>query len=359
MELKSSSNKKIRFESTQKDEFLATVRKRVDNYFKENKLSRYATTGIHVKVAAHFIIGIALYLSIIFQLFHPIVLLIMSGFLGVISGFIGINLCHDCLHGSYSPNPKVNRLLGYCYDFVGLSSYIWKMTHNGGHHTYTNITGHDPDIDKPFILRLSPGSKWYPFHRFQQFYIWLLYSFVGINWIYVADYLSVAQEWKKISWSELAIFCFFKIINFIVFLGIPLYVMTLPWWQILLGYLVYQMAGGFAVALIFQLAHLVENVQFPTPDETGVMDNQWGAHEMLTTANFGTNNSILNILVGGLNFQIEHHLMPYISHAHYKNIAPIVKATAREFGLPYNESPTMLEAIKSHYRVIKRLGSGA
>ena len=351
-----TSSKKIKFVSPKRDLFLATVRERVDQYFKEKNISRHATTGTLIKVGIHFILGIALYFSIILQLFSAPILLVLSGFLGIVSGFIGVNLCHDCMHGSFSSNVKVNRALSYIYDFVGLSSFVWKITHNGGHHTYTNIHGHDPDIDKPFILKLSPGSQWYPFHRFQHFYIWLLYSLVGINWVFFADYLWVAKEWKKISWTEFALFLTFKIINFIIFLGIPLYVMTLPTWQILLGYLSYQVFGGFAVALVFQLAHLVENVDFPVPDDDGVLNNQWGAHEMHTTSNFGTNNSALNVLVGGLNFQIEHHLMPYVSHSHYKDISPIVRQTAKEFNLPYHECPTLLEAVKSHYRVIRRLG---
>jgi len=346
---------RIKFSSNQGDRFLAVVRQRVDDYFKQQGISRYATWSTHVKVMWHFALAIALYTCIVGQLFSAWILLPMAMLLGVVSGFIGVNLCHDCLHGSYSASPRLNQIFGYAYDVVGLSSLVWKATHNGGHHTYTNIAGLDPDIDKPFLLRLTPSDQHYWFHRWQYLYIWILYALVGINWIFYSDYSIVMSDLKKVSKRDLIIFFTFKAVNFIIFLAIPLYVMTLPWWQIMIGYLGYQVAGGFAVALVFQLAHMVENVEFPEPKD-GVIDQPWGEHEMRTTANFGTNSKLLTYFLGGLNFQVEHHLMPYVSHVHYPAISPIVKETAQEFGLPYCESPSMMAAIASHCRLLYELG---
>ncbi|MBA2727894.1 MAG: acyl-CoA desaturase [Parachlamydiaceae bacterium] len=351
-------SKKIRFTTGNGEQFLTVVRQRVDQYLNQQGVHRYATWTTHTKVILHIALGLFLYFSIIWQLFSPWILFPMSMLLGMVSGFIGVNLCHDCLHGSYSANPRVNLYLGYTYDFVGLSSLVWKMTHNAGHHIYTNIPGLDPDIDKPFLLRLTPDDKHYWFHRWQSVYIWLLYSLVGINWIFYSDYATIVREINKISRRDLLIFFAFKAINFLIFLAIPMYVMTLPWWQILLGYLGYQVAGGFAVALVFQLAHMVENLEFPAPSKEGTIDRPWGEHEMYTTANFGTKNIFLTYFLGGLNFQIEHHLMPYVSHVHYPSIAPIVKKTAAEFNLPYRESPSMLAAIASHWRLLRELGRG-
>lgn len=348
---------KPKFLSSSHDNFLNTVRHRVDEYFKKNNLSRHATTTLHFKVALHYIIAVLLYISIIAELFPPLVLLAMAMSLGVISGYIGINLCHDSLHGAYSSNSKINQLLGYAYDVVGLSSFVWKTTHNKGHHIYTNIAGVDPDLHKPVLLRLTPTDKHYPFHRWQHLYIWVLYSLVGLNWIYYSDYVCIAKEWHKVTIRERVLFFLFKFVNFAIFVAFPLYFMTLPWWQIAIGYLGYQMAGGFSVALIFQLAHLVERLHFPTPNAEGIIDKDWGDHEMYTTANFATNNHFLSYVLGGLNFQIEHHLMPYISHIHYKTISPIVKDTALEFGLPYFENSTFCGAVASHWRLLKKLGS--
>jgi len=346
---------KIKFASQRGDEFLTTVRKRVDQYFLKHNLSRNANVNLYIKVVLLFVVLIALYVAIIMEMFPPLILLFMSMALGLVSGFIAINLSHDCLHGAYSENPKVNHVLGYSFDLVGLSSYVWKVSHNGGHHTYTNIAGFDPDIDKPALLRLTPSSPRYFFHRWQHIYIWILYSLVGMNWILHSDYVHMYQYYNKASRSDIFWFYFFKALNLLLLVGIPLYVMTIPWWQIMIGYLGYLVTGGFPIALIFQLAHLVENVEFPEPDQSGLINKNWGEHEMRTTSNFGKSD-LLNYLVGGLNFQVEHHLMPYISHVHYNKISGIVKETAKEFGLPYNQHPSMWKAIVSHYQTLRKLG---
>jgi linoleoyl-CoA desaturase len=348
---------KIKFHTKQDNDFLSVVRSRVDRYFKETGKSRHAPSSQKVKVICFLCAWITVYTTLLLQPFSPLYLLLLAGLLGVITGFFGVNLSHDAVHGSFSSNSFINNCLGYTYDMIGMSSLVWRMTHNGGHHTFTNIAGHDPDIDKPFLLRLAPQNKWRWFHRYQQFYIWLLYTLVSVNWIYLSDFLYLYQERKKVTFKNFALFLFFKVVSVFIFLGIPYLVINLPFWQILIGYLFLQGVGGFAVALVFQLAHLVENVEFPLPGEGGVMEHQWGEHEMRTTANFATSSNALNILLGGLNFQIEHHLFPYIAHGHYKTISPIVRQTAKEFNLPYVENPTLISAICSHFRVLKKLGS--
>lgn len=358
MAIGSLNTKKVKFVGKTQNDFISTVKQRVEKYFIEKKISRYSNMTMYLKSCLLIAVMALLYTVIIFEAASLPILLICSMFLGIISGMIGINISHDALHGSYSSNLLLNRLLGYTYDFVGLSSCVWKITHNYNHHIYTNIAGMDHDIDKAILLRLSSKDMLYRFHYYQNWYIVFLYSLTGINWIYLSDYLYLYREFdkQKIPYSELYIFFFFKILNFIVFLGIPLMVMTIPWWQILIGYLALQMVGGITVALIFQLAHLVENVHFPEPDHQGVIHQQWGIHEMMTTSNFATANPFINYICGGLNFQVEHHLFPYICHVHYKSIAPIVKETAKEFNLPYNENTTVRKALKSHFRLIKRLG---
>lgn len=350
--------KKIKFASKSSSDFISTVKKRVEKHFVENNISRYANLTMYFKSFFLIVLLAFLYIVIIFEAASLPVLLVCAMLLGIVSGMVGINISHDALHGAYSPSSLVNRLLGYTYDFVGLSSCVWKITHNYNHHIYTNIAGMDHDIDKAILLRLSAKDKLYRFHYYQNWYIFFLYTLTGLNWIYLSDYLYLYREFdkQKMPYSELVIFFLFKALNFIIFLGIPLMVMTLPWWQILFGYIVSMMAGGITVAMIFQLAHLVENVRFPEPDNQGVIHEQWGVHEMMTTSNFATQNPFVNYICGGLNFQVEHHLFPYLCHVHYKYIAPIVKETAKEFNLPYNENVTVREAIRSHYRLIKRLG---
>lgn len=353
------AKQRIKFINQYGEDFLTAVRRKVDLYFKRTGKSRNATRQHRVKVLLMFTAWIGLYTTILLQPFSASVLLLLAIALGVLTGILGINVSHDAAHGSFSRNPKVNKLLGYTYDLIGMSSYVWRITHNGGHHTFTNIAGHDPDIDKPFLLRLTPQSPRLWFHSYQNWYIWFLYSLVSLNWIYISDYVYFFKEMKKAPFYETVLFFFFKVVNALIFVVTPLMVMTLPWWQIMIGYVALQMAGGFAVALIFQLAHLVENVGFPEPDDEGLVHNQWGVHELLTTSNFGTDSPFLTYTLGGLNFQVEHHLFPHIAHSHYHEISPIVRETAEEFNLPYNENASFAAAVASHWRLLKKLGEGS
>lgn len=349
--------RRIRFLNQHGEDFLAAIRRKVDVYFKETGKARSATFGHHAKVILMVVAWFVLYAAIINEPFSPPILLVLAMALGMLTGILGVNISHDAAHGSYSLNAKTNKILGYSYDLIGLSSYVWRITHNGGHHIFTNIAGHDPDIDKPFLLRLSPQSPRLWFHAFQNWYIWILYALVSINWIFVSDYVYFFKHIRRTPFFEMVLFFFFKGLNLFIFILFPMIYMTLPWWQVLIGYAALQMAGGFTVALIFQLAHIVEKTSFPKPDSAGLVHSPWGAHEMLTTANFGTKNAFLTHVLGGLNFQVEHHLFPHIAHSHYKEISPLVRETAEEFNLPYNESQTMAAAVASHWRLLKKLGA--
>jgi linoleoyl-CoA desaturase len=114
--------------------------------------------------------------------------------------------------------------------------------------------------------------------------------------------------------------------------------------------------AGLILSLVFQLAHVIEDAEMPKPDTSGTMKNTWAIHQLLTTVNFSTKSKVLNWFTGGLNHQIEHHIFPHISHVHYNKIGVIVKKTAKEFNLPYNEYKTIRGALFSHFRFLKQMG---
>ena len=114
--------------------------------------------------------------------------------------------------------------------------------------------------------------------------------------------------------------------------------------------------AGLILSVVFQLAHVVEEAHFPVPDEKGNIENEWAIHQMETTADFSRKSWLITYYVGGLNYQTEHHLFPRICHVHYPKLAPIVEATAKEFGVPYIYNETFITALKSHMSVISKLG---
>lgn len=353
-----SNSLKIKFQKGQEGEFFDTVKKRVEEYFKRNGYDRHANLRINIKILILFTLYFALFALIYSNIFQGIQLIFLYSVLGFVTSLICCNFCHDLLHGSYFRSQKLNRILGYIYDINGLSSYMWRITHNMRHHTFTNIPGHDEDIDKAILLRLSPKDELYAFHRYQHIYAFILYFLTSLNWAYYSDWKGLYEESKRmvIPKKDLFLFVFFKAINLAIFLILPMLLLSAPWWQIILGFLCMHFVGGFFSAIIFQLGHVIEHVEYPEPDPEGHIPNRWAIHEMQTTSNFSSGSSFWTWLAGGLNHQIEHHLFPHVCHIHYPSIYKIVEGTAEEFNVPYHNQPSFSSAVKSHFRVLKRLG---
>jgi linoleoyl-CoA desaturase len=352
----------LRFASHQHDSYFSTVKKRVDNYFKENHLSKHANKAMITKSLLLALTSTGLYLTILTEYFPNYIQLLLAVLLGMDLAFIGFNISHDAIHGAYSSNKKINNLLGLSFNLLGANAYVWNITHNIVHHTYTNISGHDEDIEiAPGLIRVLPEEKKYKIHRYQHIYAFALYSLASIAWVFRKDYVKffnkkVGQYQKRHPKKEYFNLFFYKAVYYSLFIVVPLLVMDITWWQFLIGFLVMHIAKGLVLGLIFQLAHVVEGTEFPHPDQTGNIQESWAAHQMRTTANFARKNRLINYLCGGLNHQIEHHLFPTICHIHYPKIADIVKETAHEFGLPYIENPTFVAALKAHSSYLKKLG---
>jgi len=358
-------NSKIRFTNTNKSTFFATARQRVDTYFKENNISRYANKAMWGKTIFYLATFLGLYLLLISNQFSLGVMFGLAILIGIFSAFIGFNVCHDAIHGSFSSNPKVNSFFSFIFNLVGASPYMWSITHNVVHHTYTNIPGHDEDIEvAPGLVRIAEDEKVNKIQRFQHLYAFGLYSLASLSWVLRKDYVKFFQ--KKIGEHptnhpkrEYFNLFFYKAIYYFLFIALPLIVLDITWWQFLIGFICLHLAEGLVMGLVFQLAHVVEGTDFPLPNDQGNMEEAWADHQLRTTANFATNSKLASFLLGGLNRQIEHHLFPKVCHIHYPMISKIVKQTAHEFNLPYIESPTFMAALKSHYRMLRKLGKEA
>jgi linoleoyl-CoA desaturase len=278
--------------------------------------------------------------------------------LGVLSAFGTLNIVHDALHNAYMKYRRGNRFLGFVMDIFGGSSFYWKKEHTVDHHIFTNIKGHDVDLNVPFLIRVCPEGKRHPMHRFQHFYAPLLYCLNLMRWTWFSDYKRMIQTLRsaKPLYGDVFTALFFKVVHISLFLIIPMLVLNAAWWQILIGYISFLAVIGLILTTIFQLAHIVEHVAFPVPDDEGQIENHFFKHQIMTTANFATENLFVNFCTGGLNFQIEHHLFPHICHIHLPKIAKIVQKTAQEFGLPYHANPSFFRALQSHFRLLKFFG---
>lgn len=365
--MSSSKSTKLRFIDKNKSEFFATVKVRVDEYFTKNNISKNANGLMYFKTFLFLGGSIALYLLIVFGPFNIYENWLLSTILGTFMAFIGFNVSHDAIHGAYSSNPLVNKIIGnYSFYYIGGSPYIWNITHNQIHHTYTNIPEHDEDIEiAPGLIRLSPEDKITKIQKWQHIYGFLLYGLASVNWVLRKDYKKFYQKQigafdnSKHSFKEYFNLFFFKAIYYGIFIVVPLIVMDITWWQFIIGFVTMHIFMGLVLGLVFQLAHVVEGTDFPMTNTDGNIEEAWAVHQMKTTANFGTKDFITSFLCGGLNQQVEHHLFPKICHVHYPAISDIVKQTAKEFGVPYIENRTFFTAIKSHYSMLKQFGFDA
>jgi len=277
---------------------------------------------------------------------------------------IGCSIMHDSNHDSYSANKGLNKYLGKIIIFVGGYDVTWRLQHNVLHHTYTNIEGLDHDIDAGIFLRFSPHTKRRRFHKYQHIYAWFLYGLLTFQWATIKDFRQVKEYHKldllkkeKLTLKQ-ALFqvTLYKIIYYAFIIALPVLFSGVAWYHILLGFFIMHFVSGLLLSCIFQLAHVMEECEFPAPNDSRKMENNWAIHQMLNTANFAPKSKVLGWFIGGLNHQVEHHLFPYICHVHYKHISVIVKDTAHEFGVPYYEQPTFMSALIEHARMLRKLG---
>lgn len=344
--------------------FQKELRLRVNAYFEENDLSITGNLRLYVKAITLISVFSALYVLLVF--FTPVwyIALPAAGLLGITLAGIGFNIMHDGSHGSFSKSHAWNKAAAFTLDFFGASSFLWSQKHNMIHHTYTNIDGIDEDIDIRPMLRIASTQKRYWFHKYQHIYCIPVYGLAHIFWIVGKDFRKYFLRKignvpvKEVSATDHLTFWMSKASFLFFFIGLPLYFigskMFIP------GFIVFSICSGITLGLVFQLAHAVEHTEFPIPNaDDQSMEDEWAAIQVRTTANFATKNPIVTWFTGGLNFQIEHHLFPKVSHVHYPALSVIVKETCNDFDLNYVEFPSMKVAIESHLRHMKELGAVA
>lgn len=353
----------VKFNGRNQSGFYADVKKEVDNYFKSNGLGKNANTSMVLKTIFFLSSLVIIYLLLIFGSLSLGVNLLLAGLLGITQAFIGFNVCHDAIHGSFSSNRRVNKSLSLVFNFIGANPYVWDVCHNKVHHTYTNIPGHDEDLDvAPGLVRISPMEEHKPIMRYQHIYAFFLYGLASLSWVFRKDYVKFFQKkigetdntnHPKIEYFNLF---FYKALYYALYIVVPLILMDITWWQFIVGFLVMHLSEGVVLGLIFQLAHVVEGIEYPEPTDDGRLDESWAVHQMQTTANFSRESPIATFLCGGLNYQIEHHLFPNICHIHYPEISKIIEKKAQEYGVPYHMNDTFLGALNSHYKMLKKFG---
>jgi linoleoyl-CoA desaturase len=341
--------------------FRKTLYERVNAYLRDNGLPARDVPAMYWKTAIVLAWWLGAYLLLLLGRFPPRVNVALCAVWALAIAAVGFNVMHDAGHSGYSNHPRVNWLMSLSGELLGMSVFRWRTKHNVWHHTYTNIAGYDDDVEAFGLMRLTPRAPCKPLHRGQAWYFPLVYSLIGFDFV-LRDFMMVLigksdahHIYPKMSAADRVTFWAGKLFFFTIVFALPL--LVYPWWQVLLGFSIVMLTVGLVMGVVFQLAHINGEAAFPEPAGNPLcVDNEWAAHQVETTVDFAPRNRLLSWYIGGLNYQIEHHLLPHICHLNYPRLAPLVRATCEEFGIRYTCYPTWRAAFAAHWRQLGLLG---
>jgi len=342
--------------------FHVELKRRINQYFEQTGSPTTGNKQLFFKAVILMVSFFAIYTHLVFFTPAPVWAILECVLLGGVTAAIGFNVMHDGGHGSFSNNKTLNTVAAMSLNLLGGNSFMWNVKHNIIHHAFTNIDGIDDDINIQPFMRMSKTQPKYKIHKYQHYYFWVLYSLLYLLWMLVLDYTKYFRNkiggtpLKVMTTSDHIVFWVWKVLNIGMFIALPIYMVGFIAW--LVGFLTFTVVTGFVISIVFQLAHTVEHTSFPMPDAvTGKLEDEWAIHQIKTTANFATDNRLVSWLVGGLNFQIEHHLFPKISHIHYPHISKIIRQACQEYGINYIEYPKVRYAVASHVAFLRDMGS--
>jgi linoleoyl-CoA desaturase len=349
---------------TQRRNFQKTLNERVNEYLRVNNLPGRDVPAMYLKSVVVLAWWLGTYLLLLLGNYPWWANLALCVVWAMAFASVGFNVMHDANHGGYSNNPTINKLISLSAELLGISGFRWRTKHNVWHHTYTNIAGFDDDVETFGLMRLTPAVPWKPLYKGQVWYFPLIYSMIAFDF-FLRDFMMVFfgksdanHVYPKMSVGDKVTFWGGKLFFILIMIVLPLQVF--PWWQVLIGFVFVMLLVGLIMGVVFQLAHINGDADFPEPvGSPQHIENEWAVHQVETTADFAPRNWLLNFYIGGLNYQIEHHLLPHICHLNYPRLAPIVRATCQEFGIRYTCYPTWREAFACHLRELRLLGRPA
>lgn len=351
-----------KFKPAERSDFYRVLRERVNQYFVDTNQQTTANLAMKLRALILIVLWVGLYVTLVFAQTTLIQFYLLWIGLGIVIPLVSVNIGHDAIHGSFTKSKIGTWLLSHTFNLNGASAYMWKISHNVAHHTFTNIHGHDEDINPAPFIRISPGTPLLKVHRYQHLYSFFFYGLATLSWVLMKDYKQFFQNrianYKSEPHPKIEVFFlfFYKALYYALFIFVPLFLTGYGWGHVVIGFLIMHFISGYYLSIIFMLAHGVEQVHFNVPEADAVVEKDWAIHQMCTTANFSTNNKLAAFLTGGLNQQVEHHLFPNVCSVHYPAISGIVRTTAKEFNVPYLELPTFFGSLQSHIRFLKKLG---
>lgn len=356
-------------------QFYITLKAKVEKHFTDRKLSpRYApemlVRGVVIVASVFVLHALSVAAAAHASMSGALLFAVLAGIAGAWTGFMPV---HEGSHASTSESPLLWRVQGACLDYVlGAGYYTWLHQHFLGHHPFTNVTDPerpadmdslDPDVctNEPDIRRIKPHQPQHSHYRFQQFYAPFLYGLLTMKFR-IGDFnilfrlkrngvirVNPMNGWHAANfWIGKAFWLTYRIL-------VPCY--FVPVWQVLVLFAVSDFVTSYMMALVFQVNHVIPQAAWPKVDRaTGKVNMDWALMQIATTLDYAHGSWWTTFASGALNYQVVHHLFPYVSQLHYAAIAPIVKEHCRLHGVTYNELPTFWDALKNHFNYLTIMG---
>ncbi len=324
-----------------------------------------ARRTLHLKASAIGVVAVLSYWTLVIASVGVAVRLLSAIVLVFAVTAIATGVMHDANHGAFSRSKRVNRVMSYTLDLLGGSSWLWRLKHNTSHHANTNVVGVDTDIDQAPFARMAPQQRWRRWHRYQHLYLWFLYGIMTLRWFLYADFATLAHNCvgtKTLPARGRGRQVIGLIAGKVVHLGWAIVIPLVfhPWWVVLVFYLAASWCVGLLLAVVFQMAHCVEAAAFVSSDEH-VRGRHFADHQLRTTLDVQCSVPVVRravqFMMGGLDFQIEHHLAPALPHTIYPKLARRVRAECAALGLPYRCHSSVTAAVRSHARWLKHMGT--
>ncbi len=357
-----TESNQIRF-LPEENEFLSDLRQEVKKYFTRTGKERFGDQRMHFKVVIMFVVYFGLYAAMLLGSSNVTYLFIWYAVIGVWGVFLGLNVGHDAAHNALFKTRKFNRWFLHVFDLLGTNSFNWKNRHVGAHHLYPNIMDYDSDIQQSSVVKIFPNDQHRSFHRFQWFYMPIVYMVYIFRWVVYRDFKDIFSQ--KIGGFQNRPYPKREVMKMLLFKAVYAgYIVVIPW--SILDHSLHVLVGAFFVLTVFASltitmvllsTHVGEHANFPAPDENGFMSHSWSMHHMKTAGDFSTNSKLVTHLFGGFNHHVIHHLFQHICHIHYPELTTILQAVARKHGVEYRSEKHMFAAMYSHFKLLYNNGS--
>jgi linoleoyl-CoA desaturase len=335
----------------------------VNAYFEVNRISRLGNRKMKVKILSFFMLYIMLYAALFLTEGHLPFYYSLLAILGGLGVVLGLNIGHDAAHNAIFKKQSHNKRLLFIFEILGTSSYNWVNRHLGAHHIYPNVMNYDSDIQQTKVVKIFPKDKHLLIHNFQYLYMPIVYLAYIFRWIVYRDFKDVwsknigVYQNKHFPLKQVFKMILFKVFYLTQMIVLPVIFLDISWGQGIIGFLFLTCFGSLVITFVLLSTHVGEDANFPEPDYQGIMPHSWSYHQVLTAADFGTKSTTLNLLFGGFNHHVIHHLFPHICHIHYPNLTPILKAVSLKYEYPYRGKKFLLAAVISHFKLLKKNGS--